>query len=138
MGQVAELGSQAVQRAVKKVAKILGVLLLLVVLCVVGLIAMVEFVTHRSQREVVDTVGQLSPGTPFSVAMQRLGQPTQTFTNGQEIVSWVERVGARVEPRVATNSVLHTFVHHGPPFRYILVCTDRESQRVVYADWCHM
>jgi hypothetical protein len=123
---------------VKKVAKILGVLLLLVVLCVVGLIVVIEFVRHRSQKEVLSTIAQLSPGTPFSVAVQRLGQPTQTFTNGEEIVSWIERLGARVEPRVATNSVLHTFVHSGPPFRYILVYTDRESQRVVYADWCHM
>jgi hypothetical protein len=123
---------------VKRVAKILGVLFLVVVLCVLGLIAIVEFVTYRSQRAVVSTVAQLSPGTPFSVALQRLGQPTQTFTDGAELVSWVERVGARVEPFVATNSVLHTFVHRGPPFRYILVYTDRQSQRVVYADWCHM
>ena len=122
----------------KKFTKIFGVLLLLVVLGVICLIAVVEFVRHRSQREVVSTVSQLTPGTPFSSAVQRLGQPTQTFTNGEEIISWIERVGARVEPRVATNSVLHTFVHHGPPFRYILVYTDRESQRVVYADWCHM
>ena len=122
----------------KKFAKILGVLLLLVVLCVIGLIAVVQFVTHRSQREVVSTVSQLTPGTPFSAAVQRLGQPTQTFTNGEEIVSWVERVGSHVEARVATNSVLHTFVHSGPPFRYILVYTDRESQRILYADWCHM
>ena len=123
---------------VKKFTKIFGVLLLLVVLGVICLIAVVEFVRHRSQRDVVSTVSQLTPGTPFSSAVQRLGQPTQTFTNGEEIISWIERVGARVEPRVATNSVLHTFVHHGPPFRYILVYTDRESQRIVYADWCHM
>ena len=123
---------------VKKSVKILGVLLLLVLLCVFGLIAVIEFVTHRSQREVVSTVSQLTPGTPFSAAVQRLGQPTQVFTNADEIVAWAERVGAHVEPRVATNSVLHTFVHHGPPFRYVLIYTDRESQRVVYADWCHM
>ena len=123
---------------VKKCTKIIGVLLLLVLLCVLGIIVAVEFVTRRSQREVVATVAQLLPGTQFSAAVQRLGQPTQSFTNGEEIVSWVERVGAHVEPRVASNSVLHTFVHHGTPFRYILVYTDRESQRVVYADWCHM
>jgi hypothetical protein len=122
----------------KKAAKIFGVLLLLAVLCVVGLIAVIEFISHRSQREVVSTVAQLSPGTPFSSAVERLGRPTQAFTNAEEIVWWVEKNGARVEARVATNSVLHTFVHRGPPFRYILVYTDRESQRVVYADWCHM
>ncbi len=123
---------------VKKFAKILGVLLLLVVLCVVGLIAVIELVRHRSQKEVVSTVAQLSPGTPFSVAVQRLGQPTQVFANGDEIVWWVKKLGARVEPSIATNSMLHTFVHRGPPFRYILVYTDRESHRVLYADWCHM
>ncbi|HWN96723.1 MAG TPA: hypothetical protein VNT99_16970, partial [Methylomirabilota bacterium] len=104
----------------KKSAKILGVLLLLVVLGVVGIIAVVEFVRHRSQREVVATVTKLSPGTPFSSAVERLGQPTQTFTNADEIVWWVERNGARVEARVATNSILYTFVHRGPPPRYIL------------------
>ncbi len=138
VGRVAELLSLTFCAPVKKFAKILGVLLLLVVLCVIGLIAVVEFETHRSQREVISTVSQLTPGIPFSIAVQRLGQPTQTFTNDEEIVSWLERVGARVEPRVATNSVLHTFVHPGPPFRYILVYTDRESQSIVYADWCHM
>lgn len=116
----------------------LGVLLLIVLLCVLALIAVVEFIRHRSQREVVSAVSQLTPGTPFSAAVQRLGQPEQTFTNSEEIVTWIKGVGAHVEPRVATNSVLHTFVHHGPPFRYILVYTDRELQRVVYADWCHM
>ncbi len=122
----------------KKFAKILAVLLLLVVICIISLVAAVEFVSHRSQREVVSTVSQLTPGTSFSAAVQLLGQPTQTFTNGEEVVFWVEKVGARVEPGVAKNSVLHTFVHDGPPFRYILVYTDRESQRIVYADWCDM
>jgi hypothetical protein len=123
---------------VKTVAKILGVLLMLAVLCVVGVIAVVEFIRHRSQREVVATVAQLSPGTPFSSALERLGRPTQAFTNAEDIVWWVEQNGARVEARIATNSVLHTFVHRGVPFRYILVYTDRESQRVIYANWCHM
>jgi hypothetical protein len=123
---------------VKKSTKILAALLLLVVLCIGGLIAVIEFGTHRSQREVVSTVSQLTPGTLFSAAVQRLGQPTQTFTNSEQIVSWLGKVGARIEPRIATNSVLHAFVHRGPPFRYILVYTDRKLQRVVYADWCHM
>jgi multidrug efflux pump subunit AcrB len=122
----------------KKFTKILGVLLLLVVLGVIGFIAVVEFVTHRSQREVVSIVSQLAPGTAFSAAEERLGQPKQKFTNREEIESWVERVGARIDSSVAANSVLHTFVHHGPPSRYILVYTDREAQSIVYADWCHM
>jgi len=121
-----------------RVAKILGVLLLLAAICVGGLIAMVEFARHRSQRQVADIVAQFSPGTPFAVVLQRLGQPRQTITNGEEIVWWVEKLGSHVESRVATNSALHTFVHSGPPFRYILVYTDRESQKVVYANWCHM
>ena len=122
----------------KKFAKILGVLLLLAVLCVVVLIAVIEFVRHRSKDDVIDAVTQLSPGTAFSSAVKRLGRPTQVFTNAEEIVWWVEKNGSHVEPRVATNSVLHTFVHRGPPFRYILVYTDRESQRVIHANWCTM
>lgn len=122
----------------KKFAKILAVLSLLVVLCIVVLIAVVEFVRHRSEREVVATVAQISSGTPFSTVVQRLGQPMQTFTNAGEMVSWVEKVGSKVEPHIATNSVLHAFVHRGLPFRFILVYTDRESQKVVHADWCHM
>jgi hypothetical protein len=123
---------------VKRFAKILGVLLLVGVLCVVGFIALIELMSQRSERVVVATVAQLSPGTPFSAAVQRLGQPAQTFTNGEEIVYWAEHVGSRVEARIATNSVLHAFVHRGTPFRWILVYTDRKSQRVLYADWCHM
>src|SRR5829696_8122006 len=104
----------------KKVAKVLGVLSLIAVLCTAALIALVEFVSRSSQREVTSIVAQVPPGTAFSLAVQRLGKPTQTITNGEEIVSWSEKIGARLDPRVATNSVLHTFVHRGPPFRYIL------------------
>ena len=122
----------------KRLAKILGGLVLVVALCIVGLIALVEFQSHRSQRQVVAVVAQLSPGTPYSAAVHLLGQPTQTLTNSEDIVSWVANVGSRIDAQVATNSLLHTFVHQGPPFRYILVYTDRNSQRVVYADWCFM
>jgi len=118
---IAQLSVGPIDPPVKKFAETLGALLILVAICIVGLIAGVEFLKHRSQREVVATVAQLSPGTPFSAALQRLGQPTQTVTNSEEIASWIEGFGVRVEPGVATNSALHTFVHRGPPFRYILV-----------------
>src|SRR5690606_30365406 len=108
----------------------------LAALAVVGGIGGVEFVRHRSRREVVSIVSQLTPGTPFSAAVQRLGQPTQTITSGEEIDFLVESMGARAGQGVATNSLLHTFVHDGPPFRYILVFTDQESLSIVYADWC--
>lgn len=124
--------------AVKSIVKLAGALFLLAALCVGCLVAVIEVVRYRSQKEVLSIVAQLAPGTPFSVAVQRLGRPKQIYTNDKEIISWVERVGAHVEPGLATNSILHVFVHRGPPFRYILVYTDRESQRVVYADWCHM
>jgi lysophospholipase L1-like esterase len=113
-------------------------LILAAVLCVAGFIAMVEFQSHRSQRDVVATIAELSPGTPFSTAMQRLGQPTQTFTNGEQIVSWLASVAPRADARLVTNLVLHVFVHQGPPYRYVLVYTDRESKGVVQTDWCAM
>lgn len=122
----------------KKLLKGIGLLLLAVVLCVIGLIVVFGFVHHRSERAVITTVEQLSPGTPFSLAIERLGQPNKTLTNSQEIVWWAEKVGSHVEARIATNSLLHTFVHRGPPFRYILVYTDREAQKVIHADWIHM
>ena len=122
----------------KKLLKVFGAALLAGVLVVVGLIAIIEYLHRRSQREVVAIVSQLAPGVPFSMAVQRLGRPTQMFTNADEIVWWVEKNGSRVEASVATNSFLHTFVHRGPPFRFVLVYSDRESQKVVHANWCGM
>ena len=122
----------------KGFAKILGGLAIVVALCVVAIIALVEFQSRRSQRQVVAMVTRFSPGTPFSVALQFLGQPAQTFTNGEKTISWLSNVGSRVDPDFATNSLLHTFTHLGPPFRYILIYTDRHSQKVTRADWCSM
>ena len=122
----------------KMLAQILGALLFATALGGLGLIAIVEFIRHCSPRPVMAVVGLLSPGTSFSVTMQRLGQLTQNFTNGAELVCWAEKMHSRVEANVAINSILHTFVHQGRPFRYVLVYTDQESQKVVFAEWCHM
>jgi hypothetical protein len=123
---------------VKKFAKILGVLLLLVLVGVIGFIAVIGFIDYRSEREVVSIVAQLKPGTPFSFAMQRLGQSMYVITNDEGIDAGLEMFGARGESRIPANSVLHAFVHRGPPYRFILVFTDRESEKIVHAEWCHM
>lgn len=75
-------------------------------------------------------VAQLTPGMPFSAVTSRLGQATQTFTSEDEIRVF----GTSHEESIITNSVLYAFSHRGPPYRWIVVYTDRQSQRVLYAD----
>lgn len=114
----------------KRLAKILGVLVALVVLCVVGLITVIEFMHARSAREVRQIVAQITPGTSFSDVATRLGRATKTFTSEDEI----RVLGTSHEESIITNSVLYVFNHVGPPIRWIVVYTDRQSQRVLYAD----
>ena len=114
----------------KRLAKILGVLMALAVLLVVGFIAVVEFLRARSGREIREVVTQLTPGTPFSDVTTRLGQATQTFTSEDDIRVF----GTSHDASIITNSVLYAFSHRGPPYRWIVVYTDRQSQRVLYAD----
>jgi hypothetical protein len=126
---------------VKKIFQAIGILLLAIllgVLGVLGLIAVIEFVRHRSEREVDGMVKELPPGTSFSIAIKRLGKPWETRTNIAEVVWWTEKLGLHVEPQVATNSLVHTFVHRGPPFRYILIYTDRAAEKITHSEWCAM
>ena len=114
----------------KRLAKILGVFATLAILCVVGFITVIEFQHARSGREIRQIVAQITPGTSFSDVTCRLGQATQTFTNEDDIRVF----GTSHEASIITNSVLYAFGHRGPPYRWIVVYTDRQSQRVLYAD----
>jgi hypothetical protein len=114
----------------KRLAKILGALVALAVLLVVGFIVFVEVLRARSSREIREVVAQLTPGTPFSDVTTRLGQATQTFTSQDDIRVF----GTSHDASIITNSVLYAFSHRGPPYRWIVVYTDRQSQRVLYAD----
>lgn len=122
----------------KQFAKIPGVSLLVVTCCFVGLICLVKFLEQSSKREVIAIVARLTPGTPLSVAVEHLGQPTEIFKTSGDIIWWLEKAGTRVEPGLASNTVLHVFAHSGQPYRYVLVYTDRDTRKIVHADWCPM
>ncbi|HWB06943.1 MAG TPA: hypothetical protein VG796_28220 [Verrucomicrobiales bacterium] len=122
----------------RKSTKIYGALLILVAACYFGVDPLFRFLDRRAERQVIAIVAELSPGTSYSVAVQRLGQPVETHKDGDQIEDWVRHVGSHVEPEIAHSSVLHVFTHSGPAYRYVLVFTDRESQKVVYANWCSM
>ena len=121
-------------RTVKRLAIIIVGIVAVVVLCAVGLIVVVEAQTRHSQKQVSDIVAQFAPGTPFTNVVSRLGLPNSSLTNAEEI----QVFGSLNEPGIVTNSVLHMFVHRGPPYRWILIYTDKGSQKVVYAGWKSM
>ncbi|HEY5744060.1 MAG TPA: hypothetical protein VIS99_16165 [Terrimicrobiaceae bacterium] len=108
--------------------------MLAAVLCIVALIGGVEFLTWRSERQVKAIVSELVPGAPLSAATARLGQPTRTVTNSDEIRAWLHQS----ESNALRDSTLYFFVHRGPPFRYVLVVTDRTSQKIQHAEWKNM
>lgn len=115
--------------------KLAAKIFLAAVLPTIVLILIFVYLDRSSEQAVIRIVGELGPGTPFSEVTRRLGVPSRSDTNVQEIVQWVERLGARADLRFATNSNLHTFVHRGPPYRFVLVFTDRESNSVSHATW---
>ena len=100
-----------------------------VFLCFVAILVLSEVMRARASREVQGIVAQLTPGLPFSAVTNRLGEAVQTFTTEEEIRVF----GTLQEPGIITNSILHAFGHVGPPYRWILVYTDRQSQKVLYA-----
>lgn len=116
---------------VKTFAKILVGVFIAGLVCVVSFMGTVNYLHARSRREITRIVLQLTPGTPFSTVVSRLGKPSRTFTNTELIELW----GTQKDKTVTTNSTLHMFMHHAIPLRWILVYTDKESQRVIYADW---
>jgi hypothetical protein len=97
------------------------------IICVVA----VAFLSWRSKSQLNAIVSELSPGTPFSTAVARLGRPTHTITTTNEM---------RVFDRDGTHSsnsdtTLYLFAHLGPPYRWVFVYTDGASQTIRYAEW---
>lgn len=58
------------------------------------------------------------------------------MTSVHEIHQWTKAVGAQVKPELAANTILYGFIHRSPPFRYLLIYTDPNSEKVIHADWC--
>jgi hypothetical protein len=118
----------------KRLAIIFGAVVLGGVMLVVAFIVIIEVQSRRSLRQLQQVVAQLAPPTAFTTVLQRLGNPNQSHTNADVIALY----GTRKDESFITNTVLHMFSHRGPPYRWILIYTDRESERVLYADWHHM
>jgi hypothetical protein len=119
---------------VKRLVKITAGVVLAAISCVVGITAVIEFLSWRSERQVTAIVSDLAPGSPFSAAVARLGQPTRTITDVDEMRVF-NRQG---EKRAIPDSILYLFVHRGPPYRWVLVYTDRASQQIQHAEWQQM
>lgn len=118
----------------KRALTIVGVLVFAAFLCVVSFMAGVSFLSWRSERQLNTIVSALPPGTPLSSAVARLGQPTRTITNSDEMRVF-DRDGAH--PAEA-GTTLYLFVHRGPPLRWVLVYADGTSQTIRHAEWQHM
>ncbi|HEY1174236.1 MAG TPA: hypothetical protein VGH19_22915 [Verrucomicrobiae bacterium] len=103
-------------------------------LLVAGLIGLIEWQRWRSLREVKQVVAQIAPGTPFTNVVQQLGKPVDVIADSLYMLLR----GTRKEENFVGDKVLHMFLHRGPPFRWILIYTDKDSSRVVYADWTSM
>lgn len=118
----------------KTCTRVLGVLALVGALLIAAFIGVVELQSRQSLRELKQLVVEFAPGTPFTHVVQRLGSPAQTHRAAQDMAVF----GTRTDASLLTNSVLHMFIHRGPPYRWVLIYTDRESQRIVHANWKDM
>ena len=118
----------------KTFAKILIALVAMVLLGTGLLMASISWMHRRSRNEISELVSEIRPQMPFAAVTNRLGAPSRVFTNAQHIQAW----GTTTDPRILTNSVLHMFVHHAIPFRWVCVYTDTQELEVVYASWKDM
>jgi flagellar basal body-associated protein FliL len=100
----------------------------------VGIIASSEYLNRKSKRELTQLVSELGPGTSFTVVKSRLGEPSQVYTNFEEL----EVFGTTKDASITTNCLLHKFFHRGIPHRWLLIYTDRNTNAVIYADWQDM
>ena len=106
-----------------------------VVLAAVGLIASSEYLNRKSKRDLTQLVAELGPGTSFAVVKSRLGEPSQIYTNSEEIAMF----GTTKDESITTNCLLFKFfMRRSIPFRWVLIYTDRNTNAVVYANWQDM
>jgi hypothetical protein len=106
-----------------------------VIMAGVGLIASGEYLNRKSKRELTQLVSELGLGTSFAVVKSRLGEPSQIYTNSEEI----KMFGTTKDKSITTNCLLYKFfMRRSIPFRWILIYTDRNTNAVVYADWQDM
>jgi hypothetical protein len=114
----------------RRLIRFFGLLVAVGLLGGLALIAVISIGNARTRREVRTIVTQITPGMPFAVVTNRLGSAVQTFTTAAEIQAF----GTRQAEHLVTNSLLHAFSHRGPPYRWILVYTDKEARKVLCAD----
>ncbi|MDB6030518.1 MAG: hypothetical protein JWM16_856 [Verrucomicrobiales bacterium] len=118
----------------KLLTKRLAIIFSLVLLGVVGVIVFVEVQASRSKQEIATLAAQFAPGTSFAAVVNRLGPPTRTVTTQEEL----KALGPRKDLAFIKDSTLHMFMRPGPPYRWLLVYTDRQSRKVSYVTWKDM
>jgi hypothetical protein len=121
----------------KRLFKIVGTLILVAVLCMAAVIGYVEYSGWRDQRDLNALVAALPPGTPFSVATERLGQPTRVIADPQELSAYRSNWGKKDIPGPKMN--FFVYHHHRLGALYwIWVFTDAESKTIQRAEWSGM
>ena len=121
-------------KTLKTMLIILLVIISVGVLAAVALIVSSNYLNQKSKRAIVQLVAELKPGTSFATVKSRLGEPSQTFTNSEDLEIW----GTTKDKAITTNCLLHKFMHRGIPYRWVLIYTDRNTNAVVYASWQDM
>jgi hypothetical protein len=118
----------------KLLTRKLTVIFAMVVLAVAGVVTFMEVQAGRSKQEISALAAQFAPGTSFAAVVNRLGPPTRTLTTLEEL----KALGPRKEIAFLKDSTLHMFMRPGPPYRWLLVYTDRDSRKVAYTTWKDM
>ncbi|HTY88244.1 MAG TPA: hypothetical protein VMB80_12325 [Candidatus Acidoferrum sp.] len=104
-------------------------------LAAIGLVVSAEYLNRKSKHELTQMASELGPGTSFAIVKSRLGQPSQVYTNSED----VEMFGTTKDKSITTNTLLFKFfMRKSIPFRWVLIYTDRNTNAVVYADWQDM
>jgi hypothetical protein len=131
LGKMQHPPSPEFVRATKLLTKRLVFIFTLLTLSMAGVIVLMEIRAKHAREEIAALAAEFVPGTSFSTVVTRLGPPTRTLTIPEEMRS----LGPRTEPAFLKNSALHMFMRPGPPYRWLLVYTDRQSRKVSYATW---
>ena len=116
----------------KRFFKIAGALVLVAILCMGALIGLVEYSRWRDERNLDALVATLPPGTPFSMATERLGQPKQIVVDPGYMSAFRRSHTQADVPGPRLN--LFWYSEYGAIY-WVLVFTDAEAKTIRHAEW---
>ena len=120
------------------IAKWILILLATLAVILVALYSFLEVYSSQSKSELDDLVTRYSKVRYFSEVKEELGKPVQVLTEYEHIKSWLYEQADQSSNHSLSNSNLYLYMHKGPPFRWLFLIVDKDTNEVLNCGWTHM